>query len=391
MYCIKCGKQLPDDSRFCDACGTQLVPDKVIEEKKEIVNKPKKEKVKKTKKERQPLNKKTKKVILFSLCFVLLLAILIGVYTFTYRQAVKHAETLDFENANRYLYVPQITKLHDPKLLQMLDAEKMLAAGNYEEAQLAFQELIPYRNTYMLANEAMYQRVIALEGTEDYKATIEILQKLSDADYKDADERLRSDWQNYALSESYHDNHDDALSIMSHSEKLGYYFDNEAKQTIQKRAYDYAVKEYRKFHRTLGSAEKAIFKLLNGYKRADDYLFLATKEAGYLTEEEEQRMISLVGFEDAGERLFYDNDLAFKFLKGKEWTGSCGTMRFYNEGNDYYGTWNINGIPSGHWYFANGRFYVSDKAVFSDIKALSENEISITLANNGKTYNMSRN
>lgn len=27
MYCTKCGKLLPDDAAFCDACGTQFAPE----------------------------------------------------------------------------------------------------------------------------------------------------------------------------------------------------------------------------------------------------------------------------------------------------------------------------------------------------------------------------
>lgn len=27
MYCTKCGKQLPDDAAFCDACGMQFAPE----------------------------------------------------------------------------------------------------------------------------------------------------------------------------------------------------------------------------------------------------------------------------------------------------------------------------------------------------------------------------
>ena len=27
MYCTKCGKLLPDDAPFCDACGTRFAPE----------------------------------------------------------------------------------------------------------------------------------------------------------------------------------------------------------------------------------------------------------------------------------------------------------------------------------------------------------------------------
>ena len=30
MYCIKCGKQIPDDSRFCSFCGQKVVT--IVEE-----------------------------------------------------------------------------------------------------------------------------------------------------------------------------------------------------------------------------------------------------------------------------------------------------------------------------------------------------------------------
>ena len=32
MYCANCGNQLPDDARFCDACGAPVVTDEAVQE-----------------------------------------------------------------------------------------------------------------------------------------------------------------------------------------------------------------------------------------------------------------------------------------------------------------------------------------------------------------------
>lgn len=75
MYCEKCGKEIPDDSKFCEFCGT---PVKVVEKakgtepvlpKKEVVNKKPKD-IQTVKKVKKPKSK-----FLFVILFIALIAI----------------------------------------------------------------------------------------------------------------------------------------------------------------------------------------------------------------------------------------------------------------------------------------------------------------------------
>ncbi len=34
MFCTNCGKQIPEDARFCPACGTPVLTDTIIKEEK---------------------------------------------------------------------------------------------------------------------------------------------------------------------------------------------------------------------------------------------------------------------------------------------------------------------------------------------------------------------
>ena len=376
MYCIKCGKQLPDDSRFCDSCGAQLVFDPAPE-----TVRTQKEKVKK---EKKPLTKKVK-VIISMVCIILLLALAGGGYYYSYSKGVAYANNADIVNAKKWLFLPQITEQHDPNLLKLLDAEELLATGKYEEAEQGFRALVPYRNSAAFVNETMYQHALALEAEEKYQEALDILNSLATIDYRDSQAKIREDWQNYALAESHKEHYFDSLKILADAEKAEITFDSGVKQTIQNRAYEDAVKEYHQKHLAKASA---LFKQLDDYKRSRDYYALVEYRFSGV-QLPPAKILSLIGFEDTGELFFRDNSAALAFLGEDTWSGSCGTMRIYTEKDQTYGSWTITGIPSGQWYFSEGNFYVSDVAQFS-IEALSRDRVQIKILNSGKTYTMTR-
>ena len=105
MFCSKCGKELPDDSVFCNACGHQIIETTKSEP---IVKK-------KPKKEKKPANKNTvKAVIIISVSVVLIAAIVL---------------------ASIFIFVP---------MAKYNDALGIMEEGNYTDAYEALRNMQTY-------------------------------------------------------------------------------------------------------------------------------------------------------------------------------------------------------------------------------------------------------
>lgn len=129
-------------------------------------------------------------------------------YVSHYQRAVELADRGSFAEAEDSLFLPSLTKLHDSRLIDYLDAGKAFAKGDYEEAIKAFSELDGYKKADSYLLEAKYQKGVALLNNKDFDAAAEVFQELSELGDPNSDEMLlkikyaHAEWQlsenNYA-------------------------------------------------------------------------------------------------------------------------------------------------------------------------------------------------
>lgn len=106
MFCSKCGKELPDDSVFCSACGHQI--GEVMKTKPVAKEKPKKEK--------KPVNKKALKKAAIISGAVLGVLIFLGIVVFLVIPSIAHSKAEKLYNNCQYAeaYRSYIDAYHKP-------------------------------------------------------------------------------------------------------------------------------------------------------------------------------------------------------------------------------------------------------------------------------------
>ena len=139
-----------------------------------------------TKKHQSPVS--VKKAIIVAL--VVLMFVLPGTYFGCYLGARANAKSGDWSAANRLLFAPQITKLHDPQLLDYIKAGKLMANREYCAANVAFKELVGYLNARELKQEASYRYAIQCADANEFDIAVDVMTSLSRIKYKDSAEKL---------------------------------------------------------------------------------------------------------------------------------------------------------------------------------------------------------
>ena len=129
-----------------------------------------------------------KKVV--AVAIVALVVLLLGTYFGCYMGAKNNAQTGDFTAADNMLLMPQITKLHDPNLVEYINAGKKLDSRQYSESKKVFQSLSGYLNADELALEADYRYAIQCADANDFATAISMMSVLSDAQYSDSADKL---------------------------------------------------------------------------------------------------------------------------------------------------------------------------------------------------------
>lgn len=348
------------------------------------------------------LGKRKKKRVppVYPICAAILLVLLLaaGGYLYTYRRAVSYAENGDFADAKGMLFIPAITRIHDAKLADYLDAGILLEEGKAEEACAAFEALDGYRNAPELVLAAQYQQALMLAEQNEFAAAIDKLEELAQAGYEEAENAIQDvefrhasyilyeldDYETayaqfQALSNAGYPSAEEmcveakCVEAMSYAED-GYYptawrmleklKGNEKADALMEELkpmlYEQGIENY---HSGDYGAAEMCFEYASGYKRSEDYIFLSEAQIHYDDASYISGLCDLIGFEDAAQQLVYYEDRAKAFLRGRWVTGDGGmyfsadssgtieyTIPFFDFGNQYEyrkGTMLLTSINNG--------------------------------------------
>ena len=160
-----------------------------------------------------------KLALILAAALVLLLA---GIYMGCYSGAKRSAQTGDFAGAEKKLWMPAVTKLHDAQLISYLDALELLDGGSYEEASAAFEALSGYLNADTLAQEADFLLVQACVQEGDFENAFAVMEQLQLDGYEGvgySQDDLRYDFALWCAQEKDFEN---ALEIMTQLQETGY-------------------------------------------------------------------------------------------------------------------------------------------------------------------------
>lgn len=128
------------------------------------------------------------KVAIISLVILLLIAVPCT-YLGCYLGARNNIANGEWETAERLLFVPQITKLHDPQLLDYLEANELLVKREYSEAKHIFDAISGYMDADILAQEADYRYAMQCADANDFDNALTVMANLRAYGYKDSTEK----------------------------------------------------------------------------------------------------------------------------------------------------------------------------------------------------------
>ena len=145
MKCSKCGQQLPDDSAFCHRCGARVLSNESFEGTPEETKRPAKSTIEPsehTERRHKQQNKRKRIIKAVSIVAAVIFVFVLFGYLTTYLIALKSVKNHDYLKAEKMLFAPEITRIHDSRICTFIDAEHYLDIhDNYEEAEKAFKSL----------------------------------------------------------------------------------------------------------------------------------------------------------------------------------------------------------------------------------------------------------
>ena len=200
-----------------------------------------------------PVRKKNKtlRIVLISvLSLVLLLVVFVATYFTTYALAKKAADKRNYEQAEKLLFLNDLTKLHDPDLSDYVRALKSLDTGDYETAIQSFEKLGDYRESEQLRKEAVYRLAEKKREAGKFEDSSALFEGLDAEHFSDsADQILETKYQE-AESALQSKDYDAAIALFSELQGEGYkdaadrisdvkYL--QAEDALQNKNYDLAI------------------------------------------------------------------------------------------------------------------------------------------------------
>ena len=378
------------------------------------------------------------------ICVILVLALLLasaGAYFICYNKAIELCQPGSFERAQKLLWFPAITALHDPELNSYVSSGVSLDQGEYSAAQEGFATLGDYRNSAEMVLYSRYCKADHLADTNLFDEAITEFQALGELGYNDAETRvLEVLYRKACFLLEVEKNYEDAYALFYKLDQLdypgadamrketryqwgqycvdnkeylqayeiflrieGYKDTNSLISSLKDTLYQSAQNMYRR-----GEYEQAqaIFRILTDYLRSEDYIHLYTVRfvytADYLQEPGEQILRELIGFEDAAELIVSSHGFATAFLEG-EWKTSSGN--YYFKIDEKHISWtNLPKVIYGYYYYIrDGKYYLFEKDASGDsntgyegeracftFTVLTEDSISIYCHKDGSTHTLYR-
>lgn len=341
---------------------------------------------------------KQKRKTRFPFAFVaaaLLFCMLIG-YLISYGMACRSISAGEIQSAEKWIYAPGITRLHDPKLIQYLDASKLLAERRYAKAEEAFKRLSGYRDAETMILESRYLHAAQMMDSGAYEDAEKVYAELSEVHYKDSEEKMLETEYRKALYVLYEEkNYELASALLSSERQNNRQGIKELRAEASSQLYLQAQRIYRSGD--YKGAEK-LFKQLTQFEDSSKYLKLIkahSPDNALVSLVPVQDLIALFEFEDTAEVLIQHERVAVEFLRGY-WKASTG-KKYFQISEDDVATFNLPYTDNGKKYtISNGDFLQypeedpsSAKAIFS-ITVESPDCIKIYCHKDGKNYTLYR-
>ena len=270
-------------------------------------------------------------------------------------------------------------------------------SGDFEAASAAFKDAGEYRDSVLMDQDSRCQLAAKYVAETEYDKAFLILQKLFREKYEPATEQLYLAYLSKAELFASKNAYADGLSELLNAKKYG---DISAQLPVfQEKAYLEAAKMYRK-----GENIKArrVFSKLGDYLQPEDYILLIDLKESWglswkITENDRNRLPSLIGFEDTAEVIMAFDQLATTFLMGN-WTGQDKYFSVRQGEDAIYIGFNIPAYDYGDYYiFEDGKMLAypekdaTAKKKFFQITVISNDCIKIYAYNGGETYTLYRN
>ena len=172
-----------------------------------------------------PVRKKHKarRIVLISvLSLVLLLVVFAATYFTTYMLAKKAADKRNYEQAEKLLFLGDLTKLHDPDLSNYIRALKSLDTGDYETAIQSFEKLGDYRESEQLRKEATYRLAEKKREAGKYEDSSALFEGLYAEHFSDSEDQILETKYQKAESSLRNKDFETAIALFSELQEKGY-------------------------------------------------------------------------------------------------------------------------------------------------------------------------
>lgn len=386
-------------------------------------------------KELTPKKRKISTAAIVITAVVLLVAVLVGGYWGSYMMACSSAEKHEYEQAEKYLLIPELTKLHNGRLPVYIDAGKLFAGRNYDAAKTKFTSISGYLDSDDLAVECDYRRAAQLADASRFDEAIRLYSALESEGYKDAELKVSETTYRkgmYLLYEqgdyiaAYNlffelerNGYDDAVTMKNEAlymwafaliEKEDYinaynklikiknYSDvNETLSTLKELMY---LKGQELYHAEQYSEAKRYFDCISNYKDSSKYLTLISARVDrlgfyihYVASKGISDLLNMFYFEDTADVLLQTHNVAKTFLKGT-WKGDGYSFTMKEDG---YINYSLPGSFDGDYYTIEDGFFLlgkennesySKKLFF--FSAITPDCVEVYCFQNGKTYTLFR-
>ena len=380
-----------------------------------------------------PRKRKISTAATIAIAAVLLVVILAGGYFGSYMLACSAAGKHEYEKAEKYLLIPELTKLHNGRLPVYIDAGKLFAGRNYDAAKTKFTSISGYLDSDELSVECDYRRAAQLADASRFDEAIELYTALESEGYKDAELKVSETTYRKGMYLLYEQgDYKSAVNLFSKLAKTGYddaadmkkeaqymwalslieqedfieaynmltdiqnYSDvNETLSTLKEILY---LKGQDLYHAGKYTAAKQYFDCLLNYKDTSKYLTLINvHQKGTLSfhvySYDISDLLNMFYFEDTADLLLHNHYVAKAFLKGT-WKGDGYYFTMEEDGHINY---NLPYIIYGDFYRIEDGFFLlykendeeNTKNLFL-FSAITPDCVEVYCFQNGKTYTLFR-
>ena len=306
-------------------------------------------------------NKKIQLIVIVLICFVI---ILICSYLLCYFKAIFLVKQEKFEEAKKLIFLSEITKLHDSKICQYIDAGLRLNNRKFEESKKAFSSISDYLNSKEMIKESDYRYAAKLADLNDFENSINIYKILAENNYKDSSEKLNDVKYRFGKYNLYQlNNYYDANMIFLDLFKLGYEdADIMIKETKYIEALDLIEKEeYIKAYKELNTI-KDYSDSKNIIKDLKDVIYLDGKNLYYQKEYKEsfKYFNTISDYLDSQKYIELLNaHLYYLSNDKKETIDKLCEIFYFEDASQILLSYSYKyAFLSGYWFSNDGQYYV---------------------------------